>query len=87
MFGGCKSLTKAPELPATTLAYDCYTKMFSGCTNLNNININFSSWKATTATTLWVYNVSSSGTFTCPADLPEEFKDNRIPTGWTVVRK
>ena len=34
MFGGCKYLTKAPELPATTLAQWCYYYMFDGCTSL-----------------------------------------------------
>ena len=34
IFSDCTSLTKAPELPATTLAYYCYGYMFSGCTNL-----------------------------------------------------
>jgi hypothetical protein len=34
MFSGCTSLTKAPELPATTLASSCYRYMFSGCTSL-----------------------------------------------------
>ena len=34
MFSGCTSLTQAPELPATTLAGDCYESMFSGCTSL-----------------------------------------------------
>ena len=31
MFGGCKSLTSAPELPATTLAEGCYSYMFWYC--------------------------------------------------------
>ena len=35
MFKGCTTLEKAPELPATTLASDCYSMMFWGCTNLN----------------------------------------------------
>ena len=67
--------------------------MFSGCTSLNSINVNFSAWNppdatyASGATYDWVYNVSSSGTFTCPAGLPEEFGSDRIPSGWTVVRK
>jgi hypothetical protein len=87
MFFNCKSLTQAPELPATTLAECCYQYMFSYCTNLNNINVNFSAWNPETATFYWVQNVSSSGTFTCPADLPEEFGESRIPTGCTVVRK
>ena len=34
LFSGCTSLTKAPELPATTLAELCYNRMFSGCTSL-----------------------------------------------------
>ena len=34
LFIGCKSLTKAPVLPATTLAHACYASMFSGCQSL-----------------------------------------------------
>ena len=34
MFDGCKNLTQAPALPATTLAPYCYKYMFDGCTNL-----------------------------------------------------
>ena len=33
LFSGT-SLTTAPELPATTLAYGCYASMFQGCTSL-----------------------------------------------------
>ena len=34
LFKGCTSLTQAPQLPATTLAVDCYGRMFEGCTSL-----------------------------------------------------
>nr|DAE49706.1 MAG TPA: hypothetical protein [Caudoviricetes sp.] len=34
MFYGCTSLTKAPDLPATTLASNCYKNMFSNCDGL-----------------------------------------------------
>ena len=34
MFYVCKSLTTAPELPATTLVGSCYAYMFRGCTSL-----------------------------------------------------
>ena len=34
IFNGCKSLTTAPALPATTLTNGCYMYMFSGCTSL-----------------------------------------------------
>ena len=34
MFNGCTSLTTAPELPATALAFACYNSMFLDCTSL-----------------------------------------------------
>ena len=34
LFSNCTSLTKAPELPATTLAKECYGSMFLYCINL-----------------------------------------------------
>ena len=34
MFVGCKSLTKAPALPATELVSSCYSWMFYDCTSL-----------------------------------------------------
>ena len=34
LFYRCSSLTKAPELPATTLANSCYNGMFARCSNL-----------------------------------------------------
>ena len=34
LFTGCVSLTQSPKLPATTLAYNCYNNMFTGCTVL-----------------------------------------------------
>ena len=39
MFAGCKSLTKAPELPATTLATLCYNGMFDHCSSLTQAPI------------------------------------------------
>ena len=34
LFENCSVLTSAPELPATSLAYNCYYCMFLGCKNL-----------------------------------------------------
>ena len=34
LFKDCAVLTSAPELPATTLADECYNSMFHGCTSL-----------------------------------------------------
>ena len=37
MFYGCTSLTTVPNLPATTLASNCYKNMFCGCKSLTTI--------------------------------------------------
>ena len=34
LFGACSALTKAPNLPATTLAQGCYSYMFFNCTSI-----------------------------------------------------
>ena len=83
MFGGCTGLTSAPELPATTLVGDCYAFMFRGCTNLSLIQVHFTVWGSQTSA--WVSGVSPTGTFYKPTALPEEYEEDRIPTGWTVV--
>ena len=36
LFYECTALTSAPDLPATTLAYNCYYSMFSGCKSLTS---------------------------------------------------
>lgn len=87
MFSGCSNLTTAPELPATELEEDCYLAMFTGCTKLNAINVSFSAWEPSTATTAWVTGVSSTGVFTKPASLATLHDDSKIPVGWTVVNK
>ena len=37
MFRNCKSLTAAPDLPATVLDKSCYQNMFSGCSTLTSM--------------------------------------------------
>lgn len=39
LFVNCKSLVKAPDLPATTLKGNCYLAMFKGCTSLTEAPI------------------------------------------------
>ena len=36
LFSGCTSLTRAPELPSTTLGDNCYLEMFKNCTSLKS---------------------------------------------------
>ena len=83
MFYGCTGLTSAPELPATKLANACHISMFNGCTKLSLIKVHFTAWGRQTFK--WVSNVASTGTFYKPRALREEYGENKIPTGWTVV--
>ena len=89
MFYGCTSLTTAPELPATTLATSCYEEMFYSCKKINYIKTNFTSW-LDGATSNWLYNVASTGTFICPSTLDVDATQSGasyIPKGWTVVHQ
>ena len=60
--------------------------MFNGCTSLNYIELkNMTSWNATTS---WVANVASSGTFVCPSELGDNDTIKRgisyCPNNWSV---
>ena len=87
MFNGCTGLTTAPELPATTLVGACYWNMFRYCSNLNYIKAMFTS---NPDQSMWVQNVSSTGTFVMNAAAtwdPEDYRGTSgIPAGWTVEK-
>lgn len=83
MFEGCTGLTSI-DLPLVTItSYSCQY-LFRNCSNLNDITVHFTQWGVYNNTNLWVQGVAATGIFKCPAALPQEFGDNRIPTGWTV---
>ena len=85
MFTDCISLTKAPDLMATTLASACYREMFSGCLSLNYIMCLANSISASNCTSNWVRNVASSGTFVKTVKCEEwTTGNNGIPTNWVV---
>ena len=85
MFRGCENLTTAPALPATTLVKWCYFSMFHGCTNLNAVTCLATDISVTNATSHWLKNVASTGTFTKASgtNWPTD-SDSGIPVGWTV---
>ena len=92
MFDGCSSLTVAPELPATTLVSKCYQEMFYGCSSLSSVTALFTDApNIYYSTSDWLYNVSSTGTFTMSADAqwnPENYRNaSGVPVGWTVRTK
>jgi hypothetical protein len=88
MFQGCKSLTKAPKLPATKLVNSCYSNMFSGCTSLQEITCLATDISASSCISWWVNSVPKGGTFyKNPAMATTSWATgaNGIPSGWTVV--
>lgn len=84
MFSNCTSLTAAPALPATTLAFSCYSNMFSYCTSLSSVEVAFTEWTSG-ATPNWLNDVAASGTFTCPSTLSDTRGVSNIPEGWMKV--
>ena len=85
MFWNCTSLTTAPELPATTLASECYSGMFNGCTSLNYIKCLTTDISASNYTYDWVKGVASTGTFVKAAGMTSwKTGTSGIPRGWTV---
>ena len=86
MFEGCTGLTDAPALPATALASFCYENMFNGCTKLSSVNVGFSAFDVSNATTDWLVNVSATGTAYVPEDFVIEARGaSTIPQGWKIV--
>ena len=81
-------MTKAPELPATTLAESCYRDMFYSCNALKKVKVGFYDWKSDINATLsWLTNVPSGGVFECPPALDCSVRDaSHVPAGWTIVR-
>ncbi len=73
-----------------SLANYCLFRAFRFCASLSRIEVDFTSWGAadlTQPTYQWVAAVADSGTFVKPANLPEEYGVDRIPTGWNVINK
>ena len=88
MFANCTSLTKAPELPATTLAESCYSYMFQGCSSLNYIKCLATTISASYSHYYWVSGVqTTSGTFVKNSSITESTWGrgvSGIPNNWTV---
>lgn len=81
MFSGCTNLLAAPILASDSLTSYCYANMFSQCTSLTSLNVGFTSWDST-ATQNWVTYINTTGTFTKPDALSEQYGVSRIPINW-----
>ena len=91
MFYGCTSLTKSPELTATTLASFCYAGMFNDCRSFNEVHCQvpstISSSDISSYASIWLRDVSSTGTFYTNADANWPSGVSGIPTGWRRVNE
>ena len=86
MFMNCTSLRTAPILTATNPQRECYSNMFIGCVNLNAVTCLATDISEYNVTYRWLYNVSSTGTFTKPASTTGWTRDSSgIPSGWVIV--
>lgn len=84
MFYGCTSLRDGPSISAIELTSTCFQHMLEGCSRLSSVNVRFTAWSPSTATTNWLSAVSPTGVFKCPGDLPAERGASRIPEGWLI---
>ena len=86
MFYNCTSMTDAPEimLPSAN-SLNCMTNMFAGCTSLSSVTVHFKAWPSGTQLNGWLSGVAPTGIFRCPAELPDQRGNGRIPEGWTKV--
>lgn len=81
-FNSCEQLSKGPIVPiCDNSSLDSH---FRNCNKMNYIEVTFTEWGTPN---VWVQSVASSGIFVKPSSLPEEYGNNRIPSGWTVINK
>ena len=86
MFRGCTSMTDAPEIMLSSAApRNCMDSMFNGCTSLSSVTVHFKTWPSGALLNNWLSGVAPTGIFRCPAELPDERGNGRIPEGWTKV--
>ena len=89
MFEGCSALTAVSRVPVPAAGTDTriMVNMFSGCSSLAQLSVDFKVWPSNT--TDWLNGVSANGTFYCYDDLGTDQTISRgasyCPTGWNVV--
>ena len=79
-------MVTAPELPATTLAKQCYDGMFRYCNSLNYIKAMFLTEPSSSYTYEWVSGVAYTGTFVKNAAAMWDVRGvHAIPNNWAVI--
>ena len=76
-------ITRAPDLPATTLTTECYRGMFLKCYSLTYVKC-LAQTGISGNTIQWVKDTNGSGTFVKYTGVSWTTGENGIPSGWTV---
>ena len=85
MFFDCYALKFAPCLYATETVSMCYSGMFQGCYELQQIEVRFTEWGSSN-TSFWVNSVyNTNGVFICPSALEILHDEHHIPSGWQII--
>lgn len=83
MFYHCPNITKLPKLTLLRLTDYAYGYIAAGCTILNYVYTEMTDISATGCISQWLYQVSATGDFYCPAELTIPTGVSGIPSGWT----
>ncbi|MBQ1759569.1 MAG: hypothetical protein IIZ94_07795 [Prevotella sp.] len=84
MFQGCTSLTKSPEICATSIGNWTFDWMFYGCSNLSEIKFHYNGTLSSTYSGDWVNGVAATGIFYYNGSQTAR-GTSAIPTGWTIT--
>lgn len=82
MFDSC-GISESPLLPATVLNTSSYATMLRNCKSLKTVRTLMTDISASSCLNNWLYNVSATGDFYCPASLTIPTGASGIPSGWT----
>lgn len=82
-FYACKDLEIGPYLPSENSVESCYRAMFYQAVKIREIKINLAEVSSSNCILSWLYSVSASGDFYCPAELTIPTGPSGIPSGWT----
>ena len=83
MYKECTALRDGPRIMATSSTDNNQLDyMFYRTSILSSVEVRFTTWPSAIQ---WMEVVGASGTFTCPAELPDVRGVSNIPSGWTKV--
>ena len=88
MFIGCNSMSGIVDIAATSFVAGAMNQMFWDNSSRDyGVRVHFDTWNQDVHPNWFSNGGYATNIFYCPADLPEERGNNRIPKNWTIVRE